>query len=126
MPRSLAGPAAIVAFVCATAGAAAAPPAPGTLVFPSNRCDGGGVPVEILPGVNVCRTSIFRVNPDGTGLTRLTRGSSPQDEKANVGGEGTAVWSPDGGQIAFSRSTPNGTRIFTMNADGSKQRQLFD
>ena len=54
---------------------------------------------------------IYRVKADGTNLTRLTSGLDPS-------------WSPDGGQIAFSRwTTPWG--IYTINADGGNEMLVF-
>jgi len=80
------------------------------------------------------RGDIWIVNPDGSGLTRLTDASEP---------EWGPVWSPDGRQIAFvrelqpggpapegstleekERGTPSITEIFVMNADGTEVRQL--
>jgi Tol biopolymer transport system component len=57
---------------------------------------------------------IHLVNPDGSGLVRLTDGPNDADP----------AWSPDGRRIAFSRqrAQPPGTSvrdIFIMNADGS-------
>lgn len=57
---------------------------------------------------------IFVVNPDGTGLNRLTV-SAKQDFEP--------TWSPDGSMLAFaSFRSPAG--IYTMNADGSNQAFL--
>jgi Tol biopolymer transport system component len=62
------------------------------------------------------------VNPDGSGLRRLT----------DDGVSGTASWSPDGTGIVFSRATtPNSAKslhadIYVMRADGSGARALTD
>jgi TolB protein len=60
---------------------------------------------------------IYVMNPDGTGLTRLT--SDP-----NV--ESRPAWSPDGTKIAFERATLDGgdSGIYVMNADGSGVKDL--
>lgn len=65
-----------------------------------------------LPSVN-----IYVVNVDGSGLTQLTE---------NSGMNGNPAWSPDGKQIAFSRTGKpvSQTKIWLMNADGSDQRIL--
>src|SRR2546430_2015981 len=55
-------------------------------------------------------SGIFVMNPDGTGQTNLSNGSSP-------------TWSPDGSQIAFAAPAQYWD-IFTINADGSNRRQL--
>ncbi|MBN1382122.1 MAG: PD40 domain-containing protein [Deltaproteobacteria bacterium] len=60
---------------------------------------------------------IWTVNPDGTGLIRLT--TSDMDEKY-------PSWSPDGTKIAYVTFDPNkgiwgGYHLSTMNADGTGQ-----
>jgi 6-phosphogluconolactonase (cycloisomerase 2 family) len=71
----------------------------GKIVFTSFR-DGNG--------------EIYTVNPDGTGLTRLTNTAAD---------EATPGWSPDGQRIVFlSGRTPAG--IYSMKADGTKEIYL--
>jgi Tol biopolymer transport system component len=53
---------------------------------------------------------LYSMNPDGTGLIRLT--TTPD-------GEGVPVWSQDGSKIAYTSGAGRG--IWTMNADGSNQ-----
>jgi hypothetical protein len=60
---------------------------------------------------------LYRVNLDGTGITRLT------DNGAN---DGLPAWSPDGNSIAFVSSRDGGWAVWAMNADGSNQRRLFN
>ncbi len=56
---------------------------------------------------------IYAMNPDGTGLTRLTYES----------GDAGPAWSPDGSEIAFVRG--DGTEdIYTMHADGTAITRL--
>ena len=60
---------------------------------------------------------LFSVKPDGSGARQLT--DFPDS------GAWDAAWSPDATQIAFVRRWgPNKDSIYTMNADGSGQREL--
>jgi TolB protein len=57
-------------------------------------------------------SAIYLINPDGSGLHRLTdRGLQP-------------VWSPDGRTIAFASRHGKYSEIYLMNADGTDQRRL--
>jgi Tol biopolymer transport system component len=58
---------------------------------------------------------IYTVNPDGSGLRRLT--NAP-------GNDGPARWSPDGKRIAFASERDGNSEIYVMNADGSGQTRL--
>jgi TolB protein len=95
----------------------------GRIVFASDRLGvgfGGG------PSGPVCLAAhcsdIYLINPDGTGLARLTPNSL-------TGFQGLPSWSPDGARIAFYR-TLKGFRgqpshqIYEMNADGSNITQI--
>jgi Tol biopolymer transport system component len=57
---------------------------------------------------------IYVVNLDGTGLTRLTRGSH----------DGEPVWSPDGKWVAFDRLESLEFSVIVMRADGGGKRVL--
>jgi TolB protein len=57
------------------------------------------------------------VNPDGTGLGRLTTGQAVYWD---------AVWSPDGRRIAVTRRDLVANRVYVMNADGSGLRRLVE
>jgi Tol biopolymer transport system component len=60
---------------------------------------------------------LFTVKPDGSDVRQLT--DFPDS------GAWDAAWSPDSTKIAFVRRWgPNKGRIYTMNADGSGQREL--
>lgn len=57
---------------------------------------------------------IYVMNPDGSGLAKLTDG--PHHLQPS--------WSPDGTQIAYMGLVNEGTALFIMNADGSNRRQI--
>lgn len=58
---------------------------------------------------------IYTIEPNGSGLTRLTD---------DPGSEESPAWSPDGRRIVFVRDTGTGPSIVVMDADGSKQQVL--
>jgi Tol biopolymer transport system component len=59
---------------------------------------------------------VYTMQPDGTGLQRLTHGAN----------NGDPVWSPDGNTIVFGsdREGNNRLNVFSMRADGSQVTQL--
>jgi Tol biopolymer transport system component len=58
---------------------------------------------------------IYTINPDGTGLTRLT--SDPARD-------GWPSWSPDGAKIAFVSDRIGDLDVWIMNADGTGAKDL--
>jgi hypothetical protein len=60
-------------------------------------------------------SEIYTMNPDGSGVTRLT---------TNPALDATPAWSPDGGQIAFTSTRNGNSEIYVMNADGSAQTRV--
>jgi len=62
---------------------------------------------------------IYQVNPDGSGLIRLTYTNSFK---------GNLSWSPDGTQCVFSSEKPSGsgTGIYVVNTDGTDPEFLTD
>ena len=98
-------------FVCAIAAALFLSGAPAQATFPGTN---GRIAFESTRDGNF---EIYTMNPDGTGVARLTN---------NPGFDLAPAWSADGSKIAFSRQPEPGVdrEIFTMNADGSGVTQL--
>jgi Tol biopolymer transport system component len=63
-----------------------------------------------------CSPAIFKVTPDGNGLTQLTSDVNGRDRMPN--------WAPDGSKIVFAREVGS-QHFFTMNPDGSSQTIIF-
>jgi TolB protein len=81
------------------------------LAFDSNRADPD-------PNDSEAINDIFKMNPDGTGVVKLTDPGSFT---------GDAGWSPDGRKIAFDSDRANlqgRFEIHVMDADGSNVRRL--
>ena len=64
---------------------------------------------------NKSNADLYTVNPDGAGLTRLTRTASS---------EGNFCWIDGGKKIAFTYPVDGKPQVFTMDADGSGRRQV--
>ena len=62
-------------------------------------------------------TSIYAMNADGTGITRLTSSTS-----TDVGPR----WSPDGQWLSFTRVELEGPDVYIMRSDGSDLRFVVD
>ena len=61
---------------------------------------------------------LYSINPDGTGLVRLTTGPANEVNPA---------WSPDGAHIVYTSDLTGVGQVYVMDADGSDQVQLtFD
>ena len=80
---------------------AAFPGTNGKIVFQSNRDGSFG--------------QIYVMNPNGTGVTRLT---------FTAAHDNYPVWSPDGTKIVFESTRSGDVDIYVMNADGTNQTQL--
>jgi TolB protein len=86
-----------------------------TTTAPDGLIAFASLPITDNPN-NSTNAEIYVINPDGTGLERLTFNN--YEERA-------PSWSPDGTQIAFmARIGGNDFEICVMNADGSGFRQL--
>jgi TolB protein len=81
------------------------------LAFESDRADPDPTDARVI-------NDIFKMNPDGTGVVKLTDSEDFSD---------AAGWSPDGEQIAFASDRRNGAErreIYVMDADGSHVRRV--
>ena len=59
--------------------------------------------------------ALFTIRPDGNGLRRIT--NLPGEQRS-------AVWSPDGKEIAFEWWTPSGTGLYLIRPDGMHLRRV--
>jgi len=86
---------------------------------PDWRPDGGRV---VLMDATANHQEIYAVNPDGSGLTPLTRPASALLESLphNV----APAYSPDGQSIAFLSNREGDWAVYVMDGDGSNQRRL--
>jgi len=81
------------------------------LAFESNRADPD-------PDDSNAINDIFTMNPDGSGIVKLTHSDDVSD---------TPDWSPDGSRIAFGSDRSDGAwrrKIHVMDADGTNVRRL--
>jgi hypothetical protein len=74
----------------------------------------------VTGGAGLPTRDIYTMNPDGTGITNLTRTEYWFDEDS-------ASWSPDGSKLAFVRSQSGCCpEIWTMNVDGTGLSRIGD
>jgi Tol biopolymer transport system component len=67
---------------------------------------------------------IWLMNPDGTDRRQLTFPPQHPDEGASNGVDSMPEWSPDGGQIAFTRRYRGRDDIYTIRLDGTGLHRL--
>lgn len=81
--------------------------------------DGRWIAFYRVAAICACRpTRIFKVRPDGTDLTQISRDPSVEDVLPS--------WSPDGERIAFTRFDDEAglVAIYVMRADGTRAHQV--
>jgi TolB protein len=86
------------------------------------------------PGTSADDEDIYVMNPDRSGLTRLTSDPGPSDASRGEHDDLAPAWSPDGRMIAFTRTdgpAPPSTavplpeeEIYVMSSDGADRRRL--
>jgi TolB protein len=64
------------------------------------------------------------MNPDGSGQRQLTFPPQHPDAGSSNGADSMPEWSPDGGQIAFTRRYRGRSDIYALRVDGSGLRRL--
>lgn len=99
-------------YVAPTSGCTATRVTRGTASDPSWSPDGRWIVFD-----NSGYGDIYKVHPNGTGLTMLFAGHG-----ANEGGY--PAWSPNGRWIAFARDQRHGSQIWLMRPDGSDKHLL--
>lgn len=72
--------------------------------------------------VSPFNSEIYVVEPDGTGLRRLTFTAGGDGV---LGDDSMPAWSPDGSRIAFVSNRDQQNEIYVMDADGSDQRRVL-
>jgi Tol biopolymer transport system component len=98
----------VIAFTGTETASSAAEIAPSSRIVFHSRLKGGN-------------NEIFSMSANGTGLTRLTRGTAS---------DSNPTWSPDGKRVAFESNRHSDRRgyqdsdVFVMNANGSGVREL--
>jgi Tol biopolymer transport system component len=88
---------------------------PGAATASSAASTDGGQPRIAFNASTSNGRHIYAINPDGSRLTRLTRGSSLNH---------AAAWSPDRRRIAFVSNRSGRSEIHVMDANGKNVRQL--
>lgn len=106
--------AALIAAVTVDAGASA-----GT--FPGTN---GRIAFTWVSGVNEDQLDIFVVNPDGSGLMRLTHSTASGSDTPS--GFAYPSWSPDGTEIAYVGRTGDRFGIYTISASGGTPRTIVE
>ena len=89
-------------------------PDAGKIAFASNRHGDWQADPLWLPTLG---TSIYVMNADGTGITRLTNSTST---------DVAPRWSPDGQWLSFTRFELEGPDVYIMRSDGSELRFVVD
>jgi TolB protein len=75
-------------------------------------------------GGDTATYGIWLMNPNGSGQRQLTFPPQHPDGGSLNGSDSMPEWSPDGGQIAFTRRYRGRNDIYTLRVDGSGLRRL--
>jgi TolB protein len=78
---------------------------------------GGPPPMILFESDREGDLEIYRANPDGTGLGKLTVNDAPHDDE-------DPSWSWDNQKVTFRSDRSGESEIWTMNADGSNPQQI--
>ena len=76
------------------------------------------------------KADIYTMNPDGTGVTNLTRRYTDPNWSPLGNAHGSPEWSPDGTKISFTGTALSdigsccSTNVYVMDADGANLRRL--
>lgn len=93
--------------------------------FPAWTPDGKRISFTSWGREDGLRAAVFTMEPDGSHVTRISKGIGRQSEPMFPGALALGgVWSPDGQRILFDSPRDGNGEIFVMDADGSNVQRL--
>ncbi len=69
-------------------------------------------------------SSIYVVNSDGSGVTKIAEVSGPDNTRSNRLLDGSPVWSPDGTRLLFTGHQTGDAEIYSVNSAGGDLQRL--
>lgn len=69
-------------------------------------------------------SSIYVVNADGSGLSKIASVSGPDNTRSNTLVGGSPAWSPDGARLTFTGHQSGDAEIYVVNAGGGNAQRL--